>query len=138
MRCVNVCQQYVVYLFAHDAGPHSGARNSSFGIATLAPDRFAGVKGGPSPGTVAVSRPLSVSGSSMVITLDVLATGGYVTVGIVDGPSGLSRSSALVGNVTDGMVQFPKAPSGLLPLLGKNATIQLTVVDAVVYTVGFI
>ena len=53
-------------------GPHSGARNSSFGLATLPPDRFAGLAA--STAAHAVSKPVLVTGKTLMLTLDATAT----------------------------------------------------------------
>ena len=62
-------------------GPHdnggvdkSGAgRNTSFGLATLRPQGFAGISGSGKMTT----RPLKASGTAVTITADILAPGGY-------------------------------------------------------------
>ena len=48
-------------------GPHNGARNSSFGLATLGLDRFAGLAG---TGTL-VTRAVIVTGKTLMLTADV-------------------------------------------------------------------
>ena len=49
-------------------GPHSGARNSSFAVATLPADRYAGLKG---TGEIKETKMITVTGSKMTITADV-------------------------------------------------------------------
>ena len=115
-------------------GPHSGARNSSFALATLPPDRFAGMSS--SDTVTATSTPLNVTAATLIITLDVTTPGGAVTVIVDDGNAAL-ESTALTQSGTDVAVHFPEAPSGLAPLIGKHAPITVKVTNAVVYTVGF-
>eukprot|EP00935_MAST-01C_sp_MAST-1C-sp1_P001623 g1623.t1 len=114
-------------------GPHSGARNSSFGLATARPDRFAGVSGSG----YSVTKPLTVTGATILLTADILAPGGSVTVGVVGQGAGLAQATPLAQNATDHAVRFPSAPSGLQPLVGKQVRLSITAKDAAVYTVGF-
>ena len=116
-------------------GPHSGKRNSSFALATLPPDRFAGLSGsGNGAATAApLSKPVTVSGKTMTMTLDVSA-GGSVAVTVVSGGASFATSTPLKANGTDAALTFSK---DLAPLVGKQVQLQLAVSDAVVYTVGF-
>ena len=136
-------------------GPHSGARNSSFALATLRPDRFAGLASAASTGsesssggTMAAatsssgrSKAIKVSGKTMTITLDVHTPGsGAVTVTVSVMGFGSGNGEALVSSPikmtgTDTAVVFPG--SGLVPLVGKEVQLTLAVVGATVYTVGF-
>ena len=115
-------------------GPHSGKRNSSFALATLPPDRFAGLSSGNGAATAApLSKPVTVSGKTMIMTLDVLA-GGSVAVTVVSGGAPFATSTPLKANGTDAALTFSK---DLAPLVGKQVQLQLAVSDAVVYTIGF-
>ena len=116
-------------------GPHSGKRNSSFALATLPPDRFAGLSSsGNGAATAApLSKPVTVTGKTMIMTLDVSA-GGSVAVTIVSGGAPFATSTPLKANGTDAALTFSK---DLAPLVGKQVQLQLAVSNAVVYTVGF-
>ena len=120
-------------------GPHSGARNSSFGLATLPADRFAGISSGAAGGSgggSTISRAVNITGTTMIITLDVLGAGG-VTVGIVGQGTPFQQSARVTGTGTDVTVAFPGASAGLTPLVGKEVQLKLTVANAAVYTIGF-
>jgi len=67
-------------------GPHSGERNSSFALATLRADGFAGVSGSGS----ATSMPLKVTGDSLTVTVDFLGghSDGQKNEGYRDGDAG--------------------------------------------------
>jgi hypothetical protein len=82
-----------VYYMGGD-GPHSGARNSSFALATLPPDRFAGLQG---TGEIAATKVVRVAGPRLLITADV-RPGGAVTVGVV---GHVGTSAVVTGSVTD-------------------------------------
>eukprot|EP01052_Picozoa_sp_SAG31_P053396 SAG31_NODE_13669_length_854_cov_1.112583_1_plen_163_part_00 len=107
-------------------GPHSGARNSSFALATLPPDRFAGLKG---TGRVAETKMVTVTGSKLLITADV-ESGGSVTVGVVGHGA---ASQPITTSVTDGPVHGLE----LGKLVGKEVQLTLLLKDATVYTIGF-
>lgn len=113
-------------------GPHSGDRNSSFGLATMGIDRFAGLRG---TGNASLAAVLC-DGDSLTVTADVLA-GGSVRVG-VRGVEGLSPedSVAVTTNVTDARVVFHTGVS-LKPLVGQSVTVEVVLTNAIVYTVGF-
>jgi hypothetical protein len=74
-------------------GPHSGARNSSFALATLRPDGFAGLGG---HGTIQ-TRPVTVASARLVVTTDIVGDGGSVVVG-VDGSTPPLLSSPVTIN----------------------------------------
>ena len=88
-------------------GPHSGARNSSFGLATLRKDGFAGLSAWTGHGSVTL-LPLVVTGASLVVTADfnpsagaqeelgvTLGTASRLFIGVVDGPRDLSLEMAI-------------------------------------------
>lgn len=138
-------------------GPHSGARNSSFGLATLPPDRFAGMTsaaavrtagarvggaaaaaagGSGGAGEVAVSRVLNITGSRLLVTLDVGA-GGSLSVGI-NGSVAFARSVPVTATGTDVPVVFEGRPAGLAPLVGHQHQLIVFFHGATtLYTVGF-
>jgi len=113
-------------------GPHSGERNSSLGLATLGPDRYAGLSGS---GSVTTTE-LKCSGKALTVTADV-SSGGSVRIGVA-GVAGLSSADAvaITGNVTDQVVKF-NGGKDLSGLIGKSVTITIELEKAVVYTVGF-
>ena len=57
-------------------GPHNGARNESFAVATLRSDGFAGVAGTGEATTLA----LTATGTKLTVTADMLGPGGSLTV----------------------------------------------------------
>lgn len=122
-------------------GPHSGARNSSFGLATLGPDRFAGVTSMESHSSMgtSVSSSVLVTGNSMMATFDIVEPDGSVTVAILAGKAKYTSKPISCGSqeCTDTSLEFPELPSGLSSLAGKLVQLELTVVKAVVYTLGF-
>ena len=107
-------------------GPHSGKRNSSFALATLPADRFAGLKG---TGEIKETKMITVTGIKMTITADV-ESGGSVTVGVVGHGA---PSKAITGSVTDGEVTGLE----LSALVGKEVQLTMALKDATIYTVGF-
>ena len=111
-------------------GPHSGARNSSFALATLRPDGFASFGG--KQGTVQTVA-ITVTGGTMILSADV-AVGGSVTVTAMD--THVPTSAPITSNVTDGTVTF--SGGGLGSLVGSSIVFKLTMIDAEVYTLGFI
>jgi hypothetical protein len=102
-------------------GPHSGQRNSSFAMATLPADRFAGLKG---TGLVPRTKVVTVTGANMTITADV-ESGGSVVVGLV-GHDALSK--AITATVTDGEVPGLE----LSALVGQQVQLTLSIKDATV------
>ena len=136
-----------VYYMAGN-GPHSGKRNSSFALATLAPDRFAGMTsvgegehGGGGNGregqVTAVSRWVQVTGATMIVTVDVLTPGGSVSIGVKGASPSFARSTPITTTGTDVPVQFPGQTGGLAPLLGQQVQLEMIVTKATVYTIGF-
>merc|ERR1712139_553601 len=80
-------------------GPHSGARDSAMGIATLRADGFAGLHG---TGDVS-TQLLKVTGGRMTITADV-EHGGSVVVGAK--LDSTIWSKPIASNVTDAKVEL--------------------------------
>ena len=112
-------------------GPHNGDRNSSFGLATLGKDRFAGLAGTGSFST----RNVTVRGDSLVVTADV-EEGGSVSVGLL--AQGLKPADAVAfkGSVTDAAVVFESGAS-LAPLQGQEVAVLVELDRATIYTIGF-
>ena len=94
-----------------------GAAGTAAGAATAAP----------------LSKPVTVTGKTMIMTLDVSA-GGSVAVTVVSSGAPFATSTPLKANGTDAALTFSK---DLAPLVGKQVQLQLAVSNAVVYTVGF-
>ena len=119
-------------------GPHSGTRNSSFGLATMRLDGFAGIKN-EAQGKAAMMETysLDVIGKYLIVTTDVMS-GGYVKVGF-DGVNGyeLSDCTEIKTDVTDSVVEW-NGNKDISALMGKSVKIQFEVMDSVVYTFGFV
>jgi len=113
-------------------GPHNGARNSSLGLATLRKDGFAGFSG---TGTF-TTRNVTVTAEGLFISADVMR-GGSVAVGVV-GHSGLTLDDAipLTADATDKTVSF-KGGGSLKGLIGTEVTLNIKLMMATIYTVGF-
>lgn len=119
-------------------GPHSGARNSSFALATLPADRFAGVVAGPGSAQIAAvtQRALNITGGQIIVTVDVSA-GGSFCVG-VEASARFGRSLPVMASGTDIAVRFPGEPGGLsLDLIGQRHRLVVFADDVTVYTLGF-
>ena len=126
-------------------GPHSGERKSALGLATMDPDRFAGVTTlgakdlsnvfTPNITSVVSGRAVNVTGSHMTVTVDV-DQGGSISIGIAGGPSDLTRSVAIRTSGTDVRVEFPGGVT-LDPVVGESYPLQLFLDRATLYTVGF-
>jgi hypothetical protein len=114
-------------------GPHNGLRNSSLGLATAPPDRFASVSG---TGATTLRAAVNVTGAALLLTADVQA-GGSVVIGVVGEGAAFEASAALTASATDHVVVFPGAPGGLAALVGKAVVLSLRVQHAAVYTFGF-
>jgi hypothetical protein len=78
-----------------------------------------------------------VSGATLLLSADVLAAGGFVTIGVVGQGKNFENGTTLTTNGTDYEVQFPLEPAGLKSLVGKEVQLSISVRDAAVYTVGF-
>lgn len=131
-------------------GPHDGNNKSSFiGLATIHPQRFAGVAANVSnTATTLHTVPIRCSGSKLLLTADVDSAsvvdvsvtrrggvGGSVKVGVV-GVVGmqLSDAVAVTSNVTNVAVGF-KGGLDFTALIGKEVVITMELVDSVVYQV---
>jgi hypothetical protein len=111
----------------HDNGGHdrSGAgRNTSFGLATLRADGFAGIAGTGSTTT----RSLRATGTAVTITVDMLGPDGAVMVSVLGQDA--ATKGTVRSNVTNHAVCFKLT-------VGDNVTLSLEIKDAIVYTVGF-
>lgn len=119
--------------YAGGNGPHNGARNTSMGLATLRPDGFGGIGGSGSWQSV----PIMVSGELLTISADVKGSTGSVLIG-APGHDGISMADAIpIGeSVTDEVVRFTGGGS-FSNLLGKMVVLEVAMVDATVFTIGF-
>ena len=118
------CVAVVTYMLGGN-GPHNGIRNSSFALATLREDGFAGLRGSGD----ATTTLLNATGSKLTITADILSLGGSVTVAIAE--AGTPHTvSPVTANVTK-----HAALSGLK--IGSRVAVKMTLKDAMVYTLGF-
>ena len=137
-------------------GPHSGKRNSSFALATLEPDRFAGVApagdgrgsggsgdAGQQPAWATATQSVTVTGATMIVTVDIEGSADQVQMGI-EGQAGFGASEPIsrastADSTTDVAVRFPGQPAaGLKALIGKQVKIKVGLTrGATLYTVGF-
>ena len=130
-RPVELESEHRIYYMGGN-GPHNGARNSSFGLATLGLDRFAGLAG---TGTV-LTRELLVTGKTLMITADVGA-GGSVKVGASDAAGlGPSDATPIAAAATRAAVAFVGGKD-FGGYIGKTLAFTIELSDATVYTVGF-
>lgn len=113
-------------------GPHSGSRNSSFALATLRTDGYAGMKG---TGTF-ITRKVKVTGSKLLVTADVSSPSGSVALGL--GVSGLTLddSTAVTSSVTNKPITFKKGMD-LSHLVGQEVALHIRLDNAIIYTVSF-
>ena len=124
-------------------GPHDGARNSSFALATLRPDGYASVRG------AGVFRtPLLVVTSEMITaTVDFGGAGGALRIGVLPDEPGeppvafnLDHSVPLTANATDAQMHFAGGCGGpdLKYYVGKKVVLEVSLEgDALLYAVGF-
>ena len=121
-------------------GPHSGARNSSFALATLRKDGYAALSGSGNVTTV----PILCSGQHLTVTADFdeadaaeTASAPALRVG-VKGSATLGAASAVAvsKNCTDRVVQY-KGGADFSALVGKMVTLEVRMQSARVYTVGW-
>ena len=132
-------------------GPHSGARNSSFGLATLRKDGFAGLSAWTGHGSVTL-LPLVVTGASLVVTADfnpsagaqqelgvTLGTASRLFIGVVDGPRDLSLEMAipLTSNATAAPASW-RSNASFADLVGTEVRLELVLQGAMVYALGFV
>lgn len=117
-------------------GPHSGARNSSFGLATLRPDGFAALTA--EAGSV-FTVPLKVTGRTLVVSVDFApgAPSRSLRIGTAHGgPLAADASIPISANGTDVAVAYAGGAdwSGLM-----NSSVQLEIrlKGASIYTLGW-
>ena len=122
-------------------GPHSGPRNTSFGLAMLRPQGFVAV-GGSRPadaGSFTASKEIECTGRTLVITADVSSKEASLRVG-VRGVEGLSASDAkpVTGDATSARVEF-EAGRDFSRLVGSKVTLEFEFAgDISLYTVGWV
>jgi len=126
-----------IYFMGGD-GPHSGARNSSFALATMRTDRFAGIRAKLSSGSVETiaQRFVNITSAQMIVTVDVEMNGSFSIGIIADGYPSLVRSTPIVSNGTDISVTFPDGAT-LDPLVGTQQKLKIYIDRATVFTIGF-
>eukprot|EP00039_Didymoeca_costata_P002400 m.59923 g.59923 ORF g.59923 m.59923 type:complete len:495 (-) comp11280_c0_seq6:124-1608(-) len=120
-------------------GPHSGSRNSSFALATLGLDRYAGLAGS---GTM-TTRNITCTGAKLFVTVDILEEGGSVLIGgtTANGTSslpGLTLSDAqpIVQNSTREVVSFTSG-SDFTHYINTDVSLTVKLDNAILYAVGF-
>ena len=121
-------------------GPHSGARNSSLGLATLRADGYAALTAdgptGHDAGSV-FTVPILCTGPTLLATVDVLPVGGSVQIGCIEDPDvDADKALPIQTNVTDAPVSF-RGGGNFSSLVGKMVILELRLQRASVYTVGF-
>lgn len=135
-----------IYYFGGN-GPHSGARNSSLGRATLREDGFAGVASGGEQPASFYTVPLDVTGKTLLVTADV-QPGGQVTIGVAPGEASIggvpppeerlqvTRAIPVRGNVTRAAVRFER-DADFGALVGSQVRLLAHLDRATVYAIGF-
>jgi hypothetical protein len=117
-------------------GPHSGARNSSFAMATVRTDGFVGVTSGAQQGHI-ITRSVNVTGATLYVSADVPLEG-EVQIGAVGIPGlGMTACKALqgVGSVTDQQVGFDG--KDFSAFVGQMVQMELRITKATVFTLSF-
>ena len=121
-----------VYYMGGD-GPHSGDRNSSFALATLRKDGYAGVAGSGR----FVLRAAACAGAALTITADV-AAGGSLRVGVPNSTTlGLHMMDTIYADVTDGVATFSSG-ANFSSLVGSDVRLEVELTNATLYAVGFV
>ena len=118
-------------------GPHSGARNSSFALATLRKDGYAALSGSGTVTTVAVL----CLGKHLTVTVDFdeVAPSSAVSlrVGVKSSATlGMTNAIPISKNGTDVTVRF-KGGVDFSKLVGKMIAIEMRLQSARVYTIGW-
>eukprot|EP00935_MAST-01C_sp_MAST-1C-sp1_P000037 g37.t1 len=118
--------------YAGGNGPHNGARNTSLGLVTFRPDGLLSMSGTGNMTTVAVA----CTGAQLVVTVDILAPGGSVAVGMDSGDVGVAQATAITANATDHPVSF-KGGADFSAHVGKDVSLVFELRGASVFTFGF-
>ena len=122
-------------------GPHSGARNSSLGLATMRADGYAALTANGPTGHDAGSIftvPVLCTGPTLVATVDFAPSGGTLAIGALANPDlDASKAVPLTANSTDAPVHF-QGGADFTALVGKMVTLEMRMQRASVYTVGFV
>lgn len=114
-------------------GPHSGLRNTSFAVATLHGDRFAGL--GSVGASSVTTKEIEVTGGTFIATVDVNTSSGGEVAFSVSGEQGQRLpSGTLAKDCTDCAV----AGMDLSSYVGKKVKFTIAVKHAVVFTIGFV
>eukprot|EP00900_Chrysochromulina_parva_P003258 jgi/Chrpa1/12933/Chrysochromulina_OHIO_Genome00022119-RA len=119
-------------------GPHSGARNSSLGLATLRRDGYASLMGS---GRV-VTVPLTCTGPQLKVSVDMLpgAAAASFRVGLAavpaSDPLSLAHALPVTMNVTDAAIRFHSGAS-FEKHVGATVALELELAEAAVYTFGW-
>ena len=119
-------------------GPHSGERNSSFGLATLRPDGYAALRG---TGSFLTAR-LRVTGSTLTATADFHNEAGSLQIGLSSASphvvSGLlaNASVPLKANSTDAAMKYAGG-ADFSSLLGLEVVLEVRMLSASLFSVGF-
>eukprot|EP01084_Bolivina_argentea_P075573 136989_1 len=120
-------------------GPHDGARNSSFAMARIRMDGFAGVTNkNKNENAFIESYTLVVSGEYLFVNIDVIGNmNGFARVGLKNVEKfNVSDCRVINKNVTNSIVSWENGNS-LNSLIGKSVNVQFELNNAVLYTFGF-
>ena len=119
--------------------PHSGTRNSSFAMATIRMDGFAGIRNTNGQSGVVNTFELVIDGKYLCVTVDIDANSldGSVKVGLV-GINGfeISDATAIDKNVTDSAVSWNNG-NDLSSMMGQSVEIEFELNHAILYTFHF-
>eukprot|EP01043_Picozoa_sp_COSAG02_P037712 COSAG02_NODE_2850_length_7897_cov_2.970633_7_plen_568_part_00 len=118
-------------------GPHSGARNSSFALATLRKDGYAALSGSGTVTTV----PILCSGKHLTVTVDfdeaAPSSAMSLQVGVKSSAAlGVTSAIPISANATDVAVRF-KNGADFSKFVNKMVTIEMRLQSARVYTIGW-
>ena len=119
-------------------GPHDGQRNSSFALAKIRMDGFAGATNDDEDESALIETySLMVDGIYLFVNIDVVGDDCYAKIGLKDVEGFSLNDSIMINkNVTDSIVSW-KSGNSLNELFGKNVIIQFELYNAVLYTFGF-
>ncbi len=123
-------------------GPHSGNRNSSFAMAKMRSDGFAGITNLKGTETAYVKTySLLVNAKYLLVTVDSLGGGGFAKVGL-QGSDEYSTDNchAISSNVTDFAVSWTingESENDLKEFMGKEVVLEIELKSAILYTFLF-
>eukprot|EP01084_Bolivina_argentea_P177181 306449_1 len=122
-------------------GPHNGPRNSSFALATIRLDGFAGITNDNNKSKIAMieTYELLINGKYFIVNIDIKSQyNSYAKIGLknINGFQ-LNDSDTINGNVTDYVVSW-NGKQEITNLIGKNVIIQFELYQSILYTFNFV